>query len=239
VQVCFLVVQPKPAPLGRVVTKNFEVVVKSFIAPFGSAGVGSPTCSYPLPGPVIPTSATMRLRAFATATLAAIGGGEDPLSARKDKTYRLFTKATLAVDCQDGQIVGSRHTALTTDVGLECLPDTSTCLTPPPLNTSSLLLRRVGPNIVEYSWWAWGRPHNAAEVGFQAVCPRTSRFIWHSIQIQIEAITIGAIVRNVILMGSQFPSHRVFVNGRKAADLPQGQFRNLWIPDPADRTRVR
>lgn len=44
---------------------------------------------------------------------------------------------------------------------------------------------------------------------------------------------------SLIIEGSRFPSHRVWVDGVERLTVPQGLFSNLWDCDPSDTTRVR
>jgi peptidoglycan hydrolase-like protein with peptidoglycan-binding domain len=237
----FLPIKPKPAPPPpNVVTQDIKIVVKSFIAPIGGR-IGAPTCSLLLPAPVgppLPTTATMRLIALAAATDLAFS--ENPRTDRKDKGYRLFSERTFRVTCTDGRIASVVPSGLDTDAGRECLPGTAFCLQPPPLIASGATAIVTGPNSFDFSWTAKGRPHPEAEPSFQAVCPRTSIFIWHTVSGRIEC-TGSTLSVNARLTGSRFPSHRVFVNGviQVPAELPQGVFSNLWRPDTSDDTLVQ
>jgi hypothetical protein len=175
--------------------------------------------------------------------LAAFGGLLDRVvkdhirNDAKDRMYRLYSEWTFRVICRDGAILGVVPNLMDTDVGEECLVG-SACLTPPPIIVTSPTLRRVLPDTFAFGWSAKGRPHNAAEVAFQAICPRTSRFIWHNLSGTIRCIGSGAVV-GVNLTGSRFPTHAVFVNGALRANLPQGTLNQLWDPHPSDPTMVR
>jgi hypothetical protein len=207
-----------PTPIVR----NFKVVVKSYIAPIGLSA-GSAYC-----GLVNPT-AHVRLRALAAATDLAFS--ENPLSDAMDKRYRLYSSRLFTVTCSNGRIASVVPFPLITDAGTECLPRTSMCLQPPPLIPSSVTAGLTGPNTYEFSWTVKGRPHLAAEPTFQAVCPRTSVYIWHTINGRIQCDAGDARLDITSLLGSRFPSHRVFVNGViRSPGVPQGPFSNLWTP---------
>jgi hypothetical protein len=128
---------------------------------------------------------------------------------------------------------------LTTDVGEECLPATSACVTPPPIIATPVSVVPVGPSAVEFSWRAKGRPHLAVEPGMQAVCPRLSVYIWHRVVGRIECGPTGPRVTTIRIVGSRFPTHRAFVNGVPTPVVPQGDLANLWSSDPSEVTLVR
>lgn len=41
------------------------------------------------------------------------------------------------------------------------------------------------------------------------------------------------------IVGSEFPTHRVFVDGVAKGTVRQGVFSNLWVSDPADSSLVK
>ncbi len=221
------IVPPPPVP-PTTLTQDFRIVVKSFINTI-LPRIGFTRC-FPLdPG------SEARLAALAAATQAATG--EDPLTDAKDKIYRLFSARTFTVTCANGGLVSVIPSVIDTDVGLECVPATRLCLTPPPLMVSAVSAGPSGPGTFDFTWTVRGRPHPSAEPGFRLVCPRTSVFIWHTIQGRITCTRSGITV-TTRLIGSQFPSHRVWVNGAVRATIPQGNFSQLWVPSPADATQV-
>lgn len=231
--------------VAPVVTQNqvIEVTVKSFIALIG-ANVGSmpgmtilppvPVPGIPIPVPV-PVPRQKALEALAKATDAAFN--EDPRNSAKDKHYRLFSSCRFTVVFEGGKILAAAPGIpnLDTDVGTE---PSSGGFQPPPLMVSPLSVGPNGNSFVEFSWNGKGRPHLAVEPNFQVVKPRTSVYIWHAITGRID-VSSGTPKTTVALQGSQFPSHRVFVDGSIAAELQQGPFTNLWVPDPADGTKVK
>jgi hypothetical protein len=214
------------------VTRDIRVVVKSYIGPIASR-VGSPYC-----GGFLNPSADLKLRALALATDA--GFSENPMTDAKDKHYRLYSARTFTVTCDGGRIVSVVPSPIDTDAGKECIPRTTTCLQAPPLIVSNVTGALVTPTMFRFSWKAKGRPHLGAEPAMQMVCPRTSVYIWHVVNGRIECA--GGVPRvSVQLTGSQFPSHRAFVNGAlQPPTVPQGPFSNLWVPSGiSDPTLVR
>jgi hypothetical protein len=125
-----------------------------------------------------------------------------------------------------------------TDVGLECVIPGRGCLTPAPIIVTGVMLRRAAPDTFEFGWMGEGCPHPLAEPAFQAICRRTSRFIWHNVSGTIRCGPAGVTV-GVVLTGSRFPTHAVFVNGARRASIPQGTLGMLWDPHPSNPNRVR
>ena len=211
------------------ITRTIKIVAKSFIARIGS-GFGTPTCSGLL--------VSERMRLLALGTDAAYS--ENPLTDAKDKRCRLFSSQTFNVTCSAGQIISVTPGPIDTDAGTECIPHTPICLQPPPLVVLGVRSGPTSPGIFEFTWTAKGRPHPRAEPAFQAVCPRTSMFIWHRVSGTIKCVPNDIRV-DVKIIGSRFPSHRVFVNGvATGPTIPQGPMTDLWVPaGPADPTLVR
>lgn len=221
-------VESRIAPPPAVIVKDFRIVAKSFINTI-LPRIGVLFC--PLPSP----TTEAKLAAFAAATQSAVN--ENPATEVKDRNYRLFSECTFRVMCGDNGVVDVTQSAISTDHGLECLPRTTTCLSPPPLRVFDVTSSRSGANTFDFAWSVKGQPHPAAEPGFQVVCPRTSKFIWHTIRGRISCTPSGPVV-TVQLSGSQFPSHRVWVNGALITSRPQGNFSRLWTPFPGDAFRV-
>ncbi len=232
---------PLPQPVTPATTHTVRVVVRSSILRVGSA-VGAVPCAFttapvPIPGlPTIPVPSGVALRAFAAMLDRVVS--DHIRNDVKDRMYRLFSDQSFRVACQEGQILSVTPTAMDTDVGQECLIPGSACLTPPPLAVTPLTLRRTAPDAFAFGWTGKGRPHNLVEPSFQAICARTSRFIWHSVSGSIRC-TGGGIAVGVQLTGSRFPTHAAFVNGALRASLPQGTLGQLWDPHPSDPTMVR
>lgn len=69
------------------------------------------------------------------------------------------------------------------------------------------------------------------------VYPRTSRYIWHTLFGELGCPD-GKGKAYVSLLGSKFPTHRVWVDGELRDTKDQGRLRDLWTPHPQDSTRV-
>lgn len=213
-------------------TKIITITAKSFIGFIGS-NVGTisgwtipPTIP---PAPAVPVPRQMLLNAMAS-TMDVIMN-EDPRTIAKDKHYRLFSQCKITILFESTTIL-STITELVTDSGKEGP------LQAPPLITTPVKMSSTGKSFVTFSWRAKGRPHPAAEPPFQIIHPRTSVFIWHTVEGRID-VSSGAPVTTVSISGSQFPSHRVFRDIVIAANVRQGPFSSLWVSDPSDPTLVR
>jgi hypothetical protein len=233
---------PLPQPVTPATTHTVRIVGRSSILPVGPR-LGTISCPISvrrvvqdalIPGGAL-SSLIPKLAAFGALLDRAV---KDHIrNDAKDRMYRLYSEWTFRVICRDGAILGVVPNLMDTDVGEECLVG-SACLTPPPIIVTSPTLRRVSPDTFSFGWSAKGRPHNAAEVAFQAICPRTSRYIWHNLSGTIRCTGSGVAVA-VNLAGSRFPTHAVFVDGTLRASLPQGTLSQLWDPHPSDASMVR
>lgn len=215
-----------------VITKNktIEVAAKSFIAFIGSH-VGSIHGLTFLPTTAIPVTRQSLLETLAKATDAQFN--ENPLSSARDRRYRLFSSCRFSIIWEGRKILAAVPSVLETDVGQEGP------LQPPLLIISPVSISPTGSSFVKFTWTGKGRPHLLAEQAFQTIQPRDSVFIWHIVEGTID-VSSDVPVTTVTIRGSQFPSHRIFVDGTRIfPDLRQGPFSNLWISDPSDRTKVR
>jgi len=219
---------PGPAPSPVPTKRDFRIALKSFIAPIGSdIGILPGRCflsTVPLASP----TPEVELAEFAVATDLAFS--ENPMTDAKDKGYRLFSERTFSVSCSDGRIVSAVPSGLDTDSGKEGP------FQAPPLITSDVSAKITGPATFAFSWMAKGRPHLAVEPSFQFVCFRTSRFIWHKVEGEIDCS--GMVPPSPRIAGSHFPSHRAFVNGTPVTTIRQGPLSDLWVSSPSDANEV-
>jgi hypothetical protein len=228
---------------GATKRKFIDVVAKSFINVIGAntgkipgtTVVPAPVPGFPVPI-LVPVKRQTLLELLATATDSQFR--ENPKAAAKNKGYRLFSACRFTVVFEDGKVLAASPglPELDTDVGTE---PPQGGLQPASLIVSPVTVTGKGTSVVKFSWFAKGRPHPLAEPPFQIVQPRSSVFIWHIVSGTIDASS-GTPVTTVSIRGSQFPTHRVFLNGLPMApDQKQGPFSNLWVADPADATKVR
>jgi outer membrane protein OmpA-like peptidoglycan-associated protein len=230
---------PPPPPLPKVHT--VKVALKSYIACIGSR-VGAPACTgltvAPPPFPPIPSTAAMRIQLLAAAVDTAFC--EDPRTDAVIKDYRLFSGASFNVVSAGGTLLSATG-SLVTDSGKECEPITKKlCLQAPPLFVvKPLTITKTGPTTFDFTWTVKGRPPGPAEIAMNNICPRTSVFIWHTISGRVDVSSGRPVVSIPVFGGSNFPTHRVFVDGAIRSTVPQRDFINLWIASPTDATLVQ
>lgn len=205
-------------------TKTVRIVVKSYIAYIGDR-IGVPPCG----AEAIP-------RLYAQAKTTDLSYNENPGNDFKDGKYRLYTARTFQLKVgKDGEILSLSPSTIEKDGGLECIPGLQPlgfqkpCFKPPPLTVENEYIKKTGPTTIEFSWTALGRPSPDVESFFQAVCHRTSFYIWHKVSGTIDCS--GPNVKVTLwLQGSKFPSHRAFINGVARNPIPQQDFKWLWVP---------
>jgi hypothetical protein len=80
-----------------------------------------------------------------------------------------------------------------------------------------------------FSWKGSSRPHILAEPSLQFVNFRVNRDIWHRVEGKITIEDGGSPkveIKN--FTGSDFPSHRLFLDGNINQTIQQGDFVKLW-----------
>jgi hypothetical protein len=242
-------VQPPVTPTQ---TKVFRVTGKSFINVVGSR-TGSLACGIDI-GPLrIPGASNAGLAILARATDAAFS--ENPGNDRvftapppENKGYRLFSQGRVEAVVRGGELAALHLPGgLMTDAGKECPLDLpgfpriarTSCFSAPPLIVDrGFSTSRISATAIRFTWAVRGRPHPDVEPTFQFICRRTSVFIWHVITGVVELVHGVATITRLDITGSQFPSHRAWVDGVVFDNQPQGPLSNLWNAAPGDPTRV-
>lgn len=78
-------------------------------------------------------------------------------------------------------------------------------------------------------WTAWDRPNAAVEIGFQAVAGRDSKDIHHTLEVGVSCTSADKAVFTVPrFVTSDFPSHKLWINGQEVKHDVQGPFESLW-----------
>ena len=81
--------------------------------------------------------------------------------------------------------------------------------------------------------WAFGgSPHFLAEIPFQIIYPRVNTRIWHRVVIRAYCAQGKGYVKVEEFSGSNFPSHRLWVNGQLQETISQRSFSALWNLSP-------
>lgn len=248
-------VRPQPPvqpPVLPIQTKVFRVTGKSFINVVGSR-VGSLNCGIDV-GPIrIPGASNPALRLLALATDQTFH--ENPTSDRVftapppvSKGYRLFSQGRVEAVVRGGELAAVRLPGgLLRDAGKECPLDLpgfpsiarTACFNAPPLIVDrAFSTSRISATAIRFTWGVKGRPHPDVEPTFQFICRRTSVFIWHVITGVVELVHGVPTITSLDITGSQFPSHRAWVDGVVFDNQPQGPMSNLWNASPSDPDRV-
>jgi hypothetical protein len=165
---------------------------------------------------------------------------ENPMSDNKNGMYRLYSSITFRVLHDGNRILAVNPMILypgsiETHVGNEPVGPIS--VTPPDLTIDLPSLSRRDNQTFVFGWRALGRPNLLVEPSFQLVCPRSSRYIWHRMYGEIKLIN-GSVSIRARVGGSQFPSHRAYVNGRITDFVRQGRLSNLWVADATNPSRI-
>ena len=230
--------------LGLQNSEAFEIVSKSYINGVGSLG------SLPADMKYLPLE---KLAGFAAASpfvrlliaeiasrivanantrlsiLASVVGGldafnQDPRFSSKDGEYRLFTKISMKVCCEDGKAYYKNDT-WEKDGGQE-LPGID--------GTIWLRYRFIDQaNTFRVVWTGWGRPNILVEPGMQWVGHRNDKIrglsIWHEGTVTVSCNSSDRPEYTLdSYLGSKYPTRRVWLNGSLKKTMGQRNFSDLW-----------
>jgi hypothetical protein len=92
----------------------------------------------------------------------------------------------------------------------------------------------LGESSMRFRYRAFGRPNKIAEPGFNVIKPRTSKYIWHDVEVVIRCEGEKGFHNARFFDVSGFPSHRLWVNGGAEPEdqKMQGSLDLLWQGDP-------
>lgn len=183
---------------------DFTVNTKSFISRIGSDGL------------------TSGEKVMACVVNAGIGGSEDPKgSDRASGQFRLFSSVTYSARCANGNVtVALKRKELGN--GKEFVVFTTSGKWDPEPPSAS------GPaKTVKVSYGMSGEPNVAGNCLMAAAKPRVCTWIWHSV-VATFSCSADAPTVDVQLKGSDFPSHRAWINGNCSKELKQQSFDSLW-----------
>ncbi len=224
------------SPATQTITKQFRFTVKSYIAHIGDRLGPTPRN----PGDVVEATVNFHLAAVQT----DLGFSEDPLNEDEDKQYRLYTHVGLIATCSGGRMVNNDVGTVQSDVGTEPAHPLAgvVALYPAPMKIQQRPAQLLaGSQGVTFGWFGRARPAEVIEPFFTAVSPRTSIYIWHDLTVTVVCGPQGPQVdyARTKLIGSQFPSHRLWINLALVRTIMQGNFDDLWIADPTRPWLVR
>jgi hypothetical protein len=101
------------------------------------------------------------------------------------------------------------------------------------INLSPLNVTYPNRQTLNVDWRGWGQPNLVAEPGMQWVAIRTSFNIWHWPDIYFKCSNGVPFVSSAAFAGaSNFPSHRLWVDGAQVANKRQGTLSDLWVDHP-------
>jgi hypothetical protein len=166
-------------------------------------------------------------------------GGEDPKSgSRADGEYRLWSELKAQVTCTGNKVVKWDVAPVTFNVGREFGFVSTMGEIDPGLTGTPALKGASAVDRVNVRYRMRGQPNGAANQLMNNVKPRSCTFIWHTVDASL-ACKNGTPEVVGSLRASGFPSHRLWVDGRLAKEVPQGPFNNLWTCDVLDSTLVQ
>jgi len=87
---------------------------------------------------------------------------------------------------------------------------------------------------MRFRYRAFGKPNPIAEPGFNVIKPRTSKYIWHFVEVVIRCEGEKGFHNANFFDVSAFPSHRLWVNGgsKPEDEKMQASLDLLWQGDP-------
>jgi hypothetical protein len=219
------------------VKKEFDLVAKSWIAPITRVGIIVDKAGH---------NYHDDLKNFAR-FLNNLSGSihPTPASSFRDGRYRLYSEVALTASFDEETCkLTVTPTKYLIDGGRELL------VIPTSMRASRLRIEDVSDEAVRFAYVVAGRPNVLADADWLAtfidIIPFLSvsfadvlwrhpnyRYIHHKVSGTISRgngnLEIGA-----QLDGSKFPSHRLFINGKVEATIPQGALSELWYLDSID-----
>jgi hypothetical protein len=181
-------------------------------------------------------SCSERFNAFAVN--CTLWGGENPADGELDSgQFRLWSQVLVEAQCNANKVTKWKIAGLTTSFGKEAFFQTSGNVSKP-LSVSPSPGSSAAVDRVEFGYRVRGQPLAAVNSALAAARPRTCTFIWHEVNGLLTCVGGNPVVKTTV-KGSGFPSHRVWIDGTKTSDVPQGAFKKLWDCDSIDSTSVR
>ena len=206
-------------PIG-VQGKEFLISTKSFIQPVQFAGIHT-------------------IEAGILAAITNANFSENPSSMSPDSNdYRLWSSVKLEIECQEDLISEAkilREVSMKTGREAFILDAVGEIEKP-------LKLFNHAPDdtqaIRRFEYLIKGRPNAITLASFYVHDYRSCSWIWHGVSGNITC-SQGAPIIESNLVGSGFPSHRLWINDKQIADLKQGYFEKLWSCDENDPSKVK
>jgi hypothetical protein len=165
--------------------------------------------------------------------------GENPADGLKSSgNFRLRSELSVNATCSANKIASWQFDPIKQDFGAEFVFLATSGDLIKPLKALPDLKGNVQVDKVTFSYRLRGRPNALGVDAMNKVKPRTCSYIWHEISGNFTCRD-GKVVIAADITGSGFPSHRLWVQGKKVAEVPQGPFKNLWKCDSTDPISVK
>lgn len=162
--------------------------------------------------------------------------GEDPEEGTKESgEYRIWSSTTIDVTCDGDTVKSWRSSGIQTAFGTEFAIFATSGEISEPLKFEP---SRGPAEEVEFDFRVKGRPNAVAIAAMSVVKPRTCTYIWHRAKGRLTCSN-GDPEISAKIEGSQFPSHRLWVDEEQVSEVEQGPFRELWVCDPNDPFSVK
>jgi hypothetical protein len=204
--------------------RSFAITTKSFIREIDTSSL----------------SGEVRTRAERLfADFSNLNFSENPATPATDTDdYRLFSRMGVTVVCRQDEITNWQFGDLQTAFGSEFGILGAVGSVSEPIEASPGLGGDYSTASIDFSYKIIGRPNATTLPVFLAVHGRSCSWIWHKIQGTITCDNSRSSI-DLSITGSQFPSHRAWINGQQRPTIYQGPFSDLWDCDPSDPQMVR
>jgi hypothetical protein len=164
---------------------------------------------------------------------------ENPSDGTKaSKNYRLWSELDVNITCSGNKVASWQLKPIQNDFGSEFVIFATAGDLSKPLKAVPSLTGSAPIDKVSFDYRLRGRPNAAGVAVMNAVKTRTCSYIWHEVSGTLSCQQ-GQPKVSADIAGSGFPTHRLWINGAKVAEVSQGPFKNLWKCDPTDPTSVR
>ena len=164
---------------------------------------------------------------------------ENPVDGTKSSdNYRLWSEVSVDISCSGNTVSSWQFHPVQQGFGSEFVIFSTTGDLSKPLNASPAQSGANPQTEVDFSYRLRGRPNVAGVAVMDAVKHRTCSYIWHEVSGSLTCQQ-GQPKITARISGSGFPSHRLWVQGSKVGEVPQGPFKDLWRCDPNDPTSVK
>lgn len=165
--------------------------------------------------------------------------GENPADgAKSSRNYRLWSEVLVDATCTGDKVATWKISPVAQDFGPEFIFISTTGDVAKPLKVVPSISGSSAVDKVTLSYRLRGRPNVAGVAVMEAVKHRSCSYIWHEVS---ATLTCQKGKANVAagLLGSGFPSHKLWVGGKQAVATSQGPFKSLWKCDAIDPTAVK